>query len=88
MNTSTIVELTQQALLLTLWLGAPLVVGAALVGLSVGIFQALTQIQDQTMAYALKAIVVFGLVLLIGSWLGGTLLAFGDRIFGAVAGIR
>jgi type III secretion HrpO family protein len=88
MNTSTIIELSQQALMLTLWLGAPLVVSAALVGLSVGIFQALTQIQDQTLAYALKAIIVFGLVLILGAWLGATLLAFGERIMGAIAGIR
>jgi type III secretion protein S len=88
MNTGTLIEFTQQALLLTLWLGAPLVVGAALVGLSVGVFQALTQIQDQTLAFALKAIVVFGLLLVIGTWLGATLLAFGDRIMGAIAGVR
>ena len=88
MNTTTIVELAQQALMLTLWLGAPMVIGAALVGLGVGVFQALTQIQDQTLAHALKAIVVFGLLLLLGAWLGATLIAFGDRILGAIAGVR
>jgi type III secretion HrpO family protein len=88
MNTSTVIEFSQQALMLTLWLGAPMVIATALVGLTIGVFQALTQIQDQTLAHAVKTIVVFGLLLLLGAWLGATLLNFGERILGAIAGIR
>ncbi len=88
MTAAQIVELTQQGLMLALWLGAPMVVGAALVGLGIGIFQALTQIQDQTLAYALKVIVVFGLAALTGTWLGASLLQYAERVIGAIAGIR
>lgn len=88
MNSTTIVSLTQQALMLTLWLGAPLVLGAALVGLLISVFQALTQIQDQTLAFAFKTVVVFGLLALLGSWIGTMLLQYGERVLTLIAGIR
>lgn len=83
-----IVEITQQALALMLWLGGPLVAAAALVGLVVSFFQAITQIQDQTLALAFKLLVVFGLLAILGAWIGSMLVQFGDRIFDIITGIR
>jgi type III secretion protein S len=88
MTSTTVVEMTQQALMLTLWLGAPLILGAALVGLVIGVFQALTQVQDQTLPYAFKAIVVFGLLALLGTWLGNRMLQYADKVLNTIAGIR
>ena len=88
MNTSTIVEFTQQALMLTLWLGAPLVLAAAFVGLAIGFLQALTQIQDQTLSFAIKVVVVFGLVAILGGWMGATLMNFAEQVLSNIATIR
>ncbi|MGH1358723.1 MAG: type III secretion system export apparatus subunit SctS [Burkholderiaceae bacterium] len=88
MNTDFIVEITQQALALTLWLGGPLVAAAALIGLIVSFFQAITQIQDQTLAFGFKLLVVFGLLAILGAWMGGMLVQFGDRIFDTITGIK
>lgn len=81
MDTSTVVSLTQDTLRLTLLIGAPLVLGAAIVGLLVSFLQAITQIQDQTMATAFKVLVVFVLLALLGTWMGSLLIQFGDKIF-------
>lgn len=88
MSASQVSEYAQQALMLTLLLGAPLLLAAAAVGLLVGLFQALTQVQDQTLPYAFKAVVVFGLVALLGGWLGTTLMRFAEQMLVAVGGIR
>jgi type III secretion protein S len=62
-----------QALYLTLWLSLPVIVVAALVGTLVSLLQALTQVQDQTLSFAIKLIAV-GLVLaLTARWMGGEL---------------
>jgi type III secretion HrpO family protein len=88
MQPDTLTQLVQQALLLTLWLSAPLVLAAAAVGIVLGILQALTQLQDQTTAFAIKVAVVFGLLLVIAPWLGVKLLAFGERCFALIVGLK
>ena len=50
----TVLELTKQALMLTLILSGPPIAAAALVGLVVAFLQAATQLQEQTFAYAIK----------------------------------
>jgi len=83
-----LIELAREALILTLWMGAPLVLATALIGLIVSFLQALTQIQDQTLAFAFKVIAVFALLVLMGGWLGTLLLQYGDKMFQTISGIR
>ncbi|MFK7963866.1 MAG: type III secretion system export apparatus subunit SctS [Burkholderiaceae bacterium] len=83
-----IIEMTREALTLTLWLGSPLVLSAALIGLLVSFLQALTQIQDQTLAFAFKVIVVFVVLALLGGWIGTLLLQYGDKMFDAIVEIK
>lgn len=84
MNTEAILELTREAILLTLLLGAPIVISAALIGLIISFLQALTQIQDQTLSFAFKTIVVFVLLAVLGGWLGSMLVRFGEKMFDAI----
>jgi flagellar biosynthetic protein FliQ len=51
------------------------------VGLLVSVFQATTQIQEQTLSFAPKMVVVFGCLALLGSWLGSQLFRFTYRLF-------
>jgi type III secretion protein S len=67
------IQLMYQALWLVLLLSAPPVMVAALVGLLVALVQAATQIQEQTLQYALKFFIT-------ASLLGGTLYRFTDRV--------
>jgi type III secretion protein S len=74
------ISLTNQALWLILLLSAPAIVMATIVGLLIAVFQAATQIQEQTLQYAAKFLTIVLTLFLTASLLGGTLYSFTDRI--------
>ena len=78
---SDVLQLTQQALWLTLILAAPPVVVAALVGLLIAFIQAATQLQEQTFQYAVKFFAVVLTIFVTASLMGATLYQYSDRIF-------
>jgi flagellar biosynthetic protein FliQ len=47
----------------------------------VSLFQAVTQIQEATLTFVPKMIVIFGVLAALGPWLGGTLLGFAEMCF-------
>jgi type III secretion protein S len=73
-------QLLNQALWLVLTLSAPPVLAAAAVGLLVAIVQAATQIQEQTLQYALKFFAIVLAIFITASLMGGALYRFADRI--------
>ena len=73
--------ITQEALYLVLIASAPPIVMSLLVGFIISVFQATTQIQEQTLTFAPKVIVVFGVLALAGSWMGSQLLRFTFQLF-------
>ncbi len=81
MNEAGIVHLTSQALLLVLYLSLPPIIVAALVGTLVSLLQALTQIQEQTLSFAIKLISVVVTIFLTASWVGGELHNYTINIF-------
>ncbi len=76
-----IFEYSYEALLLILIISGPPIFFASIIGLFVAIFQAATQIQEQTLAFAVKLIAVMATVLLMGGWLGGLIYQFANQIF-------
>jgi type III secretory pathway component EscS len=79
MNPDTIGQLAHEALKLSILMSLPLVGAAAIVGLLFGFLQALTQLQDQTTTFAVKLVVLLGLLLVLLPWLSALAMAFGDR---------
>jgi flagellar biosynthetic protein FliQ/type III secretion protein S len=76
-----VLELTKEALWLTLLLSGPPIAAAAVVGLAVAFLQAATQLQEQTFAYAVKFVVIVLALFATGALIGGTLYTYADRIF-------
>ena len=76
-----IVDYTSNALLLVLYLSLPPIVAAALVGTLVSLLQALTQIQEQTLSFAIKLFVVVTTIFLTARWVGGELYNYALHIF-------
>lgn len=76
-----VVQLTQEALWLMLLLSAPFILGAAVIGLLVAFLQAITQLQEQTLAFAVKLAVLSVLLFLTAGLVGETLYQFTARIF-------
>ena len=74
-------SILQQALYLVVLTSAPAVVMALVVGLIVAVFQATTQIQEQTLTFAPKLVAVFGILALTGPWIGDQLVRFTYHVF-------
>lgn len=81
MNSSDVVAYVVQSLTLTLMLSMPAIVVAAVVGTLFSLLQALTQIQEQTLSFAVKLIAVGLTLFLTASWLGGELMNYTLSIF-------
>ncbi|MBD7941140.1 flagellar biosynthesis protein FliQ [Brevundimonas guildfordensis] len=86
MNGAEVLDIGRDALWLTIQLCLPVLTVALAVGVSIGLFQALTQIQEQTLVYAPKIVAVFVSLLLflplMGALLGGFMKDIAARIAG------
>lgn len=76
-----IFSLSYKAILLVLMLSAPPVLVSMIVGLFVAVFQAATQIQEQTLSFTVKLVAVVFVLMLMGGWLGQEITHFADGIF-------
>jgi type III secretion protein S len=72
-GTENLVSYLTQAMYLVLWLSLPPIVVASVVGTLFSLFQALTQIQEQTLSFAIKLIAVMATLALTARWMGGEL---------------
>jgi len=81
------IHIIQNALFLILLLSAPVLGVSLVVGLVVGIFQAATQIQEQTLTFVPKIIAVFFVLILTGSWLLSQLVNFMTNLYGQIPGM-
>ena len=86
MNGAQVLDVGRDAIWLTLQLAAPVMIVALVVGVGIGLLQALTQIQEQTLVYAPKILAVFLSLLvflpLMGVLLGGFMKTIAARIAG------
>jgi type III secretion protein S len=84
MDTSALISLTQQALILVAIVAAPSVICAALIGLVIGILQAVTQIQDQSIGQAMKIMFVIGIVVVTQAWISSQIFQFAQHQFKSI----
>ena len=76
-----VADIMREAVGVALRLSAPILLLSMLVGILVAIFQAVTQIHEQSLAFILKLIVVVLVLLVGGSWMLETLLDFSRNLF-------
>lgn len=86
MTDELVVGLGREAMLTVLLVAAPVLGLALLVGLLVSVFQATTQINEQTLAFVPKILSVFIAVLLFGPWMFTTLTQFAAGLLGNLNG--
>ncbi|KKK78046.1 hypothetical protein LCGC14_2847470, partial [marine sediment metagenome] len=79
-----VANLIGQAVLQVLLMAAPMLGMGLIVGLTVSIFQATTSIQEQTLTFVPKLVVVLGSLLVFGSWIVNSMINFTMRIFGLI----
>ena len=76
MDQGTVVDLTMRTLELSLKLALPLLLSGLVVGLVVSVFQAVTQIQEQTLAFIPKILALAGVLIVGGPWMLNQLLSY------------
>jgi flagellar biosynthetic protein FliQ len=76
-----VIQTTNEGFLLVMIASAPPIITSMVVGLIISIFQATTQIQEQTLTFVPKAITVFGTLMVFGSWIGALLIRYTEMIF-------
>jgi flagellar biosynthetic protein FliQ len=79
-----VANLIGQAVLQVLLIAAPMLGLGLLVGLTISIFQATTSIQEQTLTFVPKVVVVLGSLVVFGSWIVNSMINFTMRIFGLI----
>lgn len=76
-----ILRLTNEALLLVIIVCGPPIILSMAVGIVISLFQAVTQLQEATLTFVPKMIVIFATLAALGPWLGGVLLQFTQMCF-------
>ena len=76
-----IAQIANEALMLTLVVSGPPVLFSLLVGLIIALFQAVTQVQEQSLTFVPKVIMVFGTLAIMGASLGEAMATFGRICF-------
>lgn len=84
MDAQDAIHLGQQAIITTLIVGAPLLVVGMLVGLAIGLLQALTQVQDQTIAFVPKLVAMVLVLMISLPWLLQRMLEYSTSVIGNV----
>jgi flagellar biosynthetic protein FliQ len=80
-----IVQTVNEAVFLVIILCAPALLISMIVGLTMALFSATTQIQEQTLSFVPKMIAVFVVLAATGSWIGSMLFRFAQRCLGGFA---
>ncbi|EIJ35761.1 type III secretion system export apparatus subunit SctS [Thiothrix nivea] len=81
MNTTDIIHNTSLAMQLILYLSLPAILAATVVGLIIGLLQALTSIQEQTLPHGFKLIAIMFAIAATVRWLGPELITFTQNAF-------
>ena len=73
MDSSDVITLGQEALMVAALIAGPLLLGILVVGVSIGLIQAATSVQEMTLSFIPKLIILVLLLFLIGNWQIGVL---------------
>jgi flagellar biosynthesis protein FliQ len=87
MTPETVISIGQEAIQITLLVSLPLLLTALLVGLLVSIFQAATQINEATLSFIPKMVVLFLVLVLAGPWMLTTMIDYTRRLITAIPGM-
>ena len=87
MTQGQVMELMQRAMLVAFQLTMPLLLVSILIGLVVAIFQAATQIHEQTLTFVPKVLAIAVLLLVMGSWMMTVMNDFVSSLFTTIANL-
>ena len=87
MSAEQVMEIMKEAMLVAFEIAGPLLIISIAVGLLVAIFQASTQIHEQTLTFVPKLIVIALVLLALGSWMSKVMNEFVVELFAIMAAL-
>jgi flagellar biosynthetic protein FliQ len=81
MNYESFADITHQAIKVALMVSAPMLLGALIMGILVSLFQAVTQINEQTLSFIPKILVIVAALVFFAPWMSDTLTTFTKELF-------
>ena len=87
MDTAMVVDLARQALWITMLISAPMLLVALGVGLIIGIFQAATSINEQTLSFIPKLLALGLTAAVFGGWMINSLVDYTQVLYGRIPGL-
>ena len=87
MTPESVMTMGRHAMEVTLMIAAPMLLVALIIGLIVSIFQAATQINEQTLSFIPKLVGIFVALVVAGPWMLSVMLDYMREIFGGIPGL-
>lgn len=87
MDNGFVIEVTNQAVKVTLMLAAPMLIGALVVGILVSLFQAVTQINEQTLSFIPKIVVIVFALVILSPWMMETITSFTHDLYANIPAV-
>jgi flagellar biosynthetic protein FliQ len=81
MDQSIVVSQVSKAILLIIIMSLPIILTAMIIGFSVSILQAITQVQEQTLSFVPKSMCVYAMIIILSPWMLNTILEFIQNLF-------
>ena len=88
MDTNMISQILREGIWVVLKIGGPMLILSMMVGVIIAIFQAVTQIHEQTLGFIFKMTVIILFLLVAGGWMMETLLDYARSVFALMADTR
>ena len=87
MDQNQVIDILRQGIWVAIEIGGPMLIVSMAVGILVAIFQAATQIHEQTLTFVPKILVTALLMVVLGSWMLGQINDLIQSLFGLMAGL-
>lgn len=87
MTTSEIIGIFQAAVVVTMKLALPILISSVLIGLVIAVFQAATQIHEQTLSFVPKLLVIAVVLIVLGPWMMEVMNDFVTYIFNQITNL-
>lgn len=87
MTPQTVMEIGRQAIEITLLVAAPLLIAALVTGLIISVFQAATQINETTLSFIPRLVVMFITLIFAGPWMLQLMVDYIRRLFASIPGM-
>ncbi len=85
MSQDTVTSLLVEMMGVTIKVAAPMLLAGLIVGLAVSVFQAVTQIQEQTLSFIPKILALVAVIAIAGPWMLGTVVDWTHDLWGGIA---